>query len=182
MLSPIVARPALIRLGRVLTRPVIAYAACNIVFAVSHLPQFYDLTLRSHSVHIGEHVVFMVTAVLLWWPLLSPLPELPRISYPMQLLYVFLQVLPGSVIGGLLANTESVIYQIYAAAPRITGLSPVQDHQLGAIVMWVGGGTFWLVAFTVIFFKWAGIDMAEERARGIAAPSGPWRGKGAIGR
>src|SRR5581483_10025763 len=49
------------------------------------------------------------------------------------------------------------------AAPRIVDLTPVQDQQLGAILMWVGGGTFWLIAFTVVFFIWARQDAAEER-------------------
>jgi putative membrane protein len=178
MVRPLLAgsRPAL-ALARWLTGPVIAYLACNVVFTVSHLPSLYDLALRTHAVHVAEHLVFMATAILLWWPLLSPLPELPRISYPAQLLYIFLQVLPGSIVGGLIANTERVIYPLYAAAPRIISLTPVQDHQLGAIVMWVGGGTFWLVAFTVVFFRWAGLDMAEEARRGIIVPVGPPRAK-----
>jgi putative membrane protein len=163
--------------ARWLTRPVVAYLACNLIFAVSHLPNLYDLAMRTHAVHIAEHVAFMATAILLWWPLLSPLPELPRIAHPAQLLYMFLQVLPGSIIGGLIANTERVIYPFYAAAPRITALTAVQDHQLGAIVMWVGGGTFWLAAFTVVFFQWAGQDIADEARRGIVVPIGPPRSK-----
>jgi putative membrane protein len=182
-LTPAMVRPlltsnrAVLSAARWLTRPLVAYLACNLIFAASHVPNVYDLALRTHTVHVAEHLLFMATAILLWWPILSPLPEVPRIGYPAQLLYMFLQVLPGSLIGGLIANTERVIYPFYAAAPRITDLTPVQDHQLGAIVMWVGGGTFWLAAFTIIFFRWAGQDMAEERARGIAVPVGPPRAK-----
>jgi putative membrane protein len=182
-LTPAMVRPLLagdrrvLAAARWLTRPVVAYLACNIIFTASHLPNLYDLALRTHGVHVAEHLAFMATAVLLWWPLLSPLPEVPRVSYPAQLLYIFPQVLPGSIVGGLIANTERVIYPFYAAAPRITGLTAVQDHQLGAIVMWVGGGTFWLAAFTVVFFRWAALDMEEEARRGIAAPVGPPRSK-----
>jgi putative membrane protein len=178
MVRPLLGTNRTVRaVARWLTGPVVAYLACNVVFTVSHLPALYDLTLRTHAVHIAEHLVFMATAILLWWPLLSPQPELPRISYPAQLLYIFLQGLPGSIVGGLIANTERVIYPFYAAAPRITDLSPVQDHQLGAIVMWVGGGTFWLAAFTIVFFRWAALDMAEEARRGIIVPVGPPRSK-----
>jgi putative membrane protein len=161
--------------ARALTRTVIAFVLCNFVFAVAHLPNLYDLTLRNHNVHVVEHLLFMGTAVILWWPLLSPLPEIPRCNYAIQLLYIFLQVLPGSLIGGLITNTESPLYPFYAAAPRIVDLTAVQDQQLGAIVMWVGGGTFWLIAFTVVFFRWAARDMAEERRRGIVLviPSEP---------
>jgi putative membrane protein len=182
-LTPAMVRPLLAGDRRVLastrwlTAPVVAYLACNVIFTVSHLPNLYDLALRTHAVHIAEHLVFMATAILLWWPLLSPLPEAPRISYPARLLYIFLQVVPASIVGGLIVNTDRVIYPFYAVAPRITSLTPIQDHQLGAIVMWVGGGTFWLIAFTIVFFRWAGQDMAEEARRGIVVPVGPPRAK-----
>lgn len=175
MLRPLL-RPAWVfRAAQALTRPLIAFVLCNFVFAVAHLPNLYDLTLRDHNVHVVEHLLFMATAVILWWPLISPLPELPRCGFPAQLLYIFLQVLPGSLIGGLITNTTAPIYALYAAAPRISGLNAVQDQQLGAIVMWVGGGTFWLIAFTVVFFLWARQDMAEEKRRGIVLviPSEP---------
>lgn len=174
MLRPVVDRPRLMRIGRALTRPIVAYAASNLMFVVAHLPLFYEPSLRGHAVDVVEYLLLPIPAILLWWPLLSPLPDLPRIGYPAQLLYVFLQVVPGSIVGGLLANTERVVYQLYADAPRITSLSPVQDHQTGAFVMWGSGGIFWLVAFTVVFFRWAALDMAEERLRGISAPNTPW--------
>jgi putative membrane protein len=166
--TPSMVRPLLrpgwaMGIARAVTKPAIAFGLCNVVFAVWHLPPFYDLALRNHNVHIFEHLLFISTATLLWWPLLSPLPELPRIPYAGQLLYLFLQVLPGSLIGGLIANSGRALYPFYAAAPRVTWLSPVQDQQLGAIVMWVGGGTFFLAAFTVVFFRWAARDMAESR-------------------
>jgi putative membrane protein len=115
----------------------------------------------------------MATAVILWWPILSPSPELPRISYPAQLLYVFLQVLPGSLIGGLIANTDRPLYAFYAAAPRITGLSAVQDQQLGALIMWVGGGFFFLVVFTAVFFAWAAPEIAASQGRPARPSPGP---------
>lgn len=163
MLRPFLRPRWAMPVARALTKPTVAYGLCNLVFAVWHLPPFYDLALRDHNVHVFEHVLFISTATLLWWPLLSPLPELPAIPYAGQLLYLFLQVLPGSLIGGLIANSSRALYPFYAAAPRITWLSAVQDQQLGAIVMWVGGGTFFLLAFTVVFFRWAARDMAEQR-------------------
>jgi putative membrane protein len=167
MVRPLIGPAWAFAAARRVTRPVVAFALCNLVFAAAHLPNLYDLTLRDHNVHVVEHLLFMSTAILLWWPLLSPLPELPRSSHAVQLLYIFLQVLPGSLVGGLIVHTERPLYPFYAAAPRVADLSPVQDQQLGSIVMWVGGGTFWLIAFTVVFFLWAAKDMAEDRDRGL---------------
>jgi putative membrane protein len=167
-LTPAMVRPLLrprwiMATARFVTRPPIAYVLCNGFFLLSHLPRLYDAVLQNHGMHIAEHLLFMATAIVLWWPLLSPSRELPRLGYAAQLLYIFLQVLPGSLVGGLVANAEQPLYSFYAAAPRVTDLSPLADQQLGAIVMWVGGGTFFLLAFTVVFFTWAAEDMAASR-------------------
>jgi putative membrane protein len=135
MLRPFLRPRAAFAGARFLTQPLVAFGLCNAVFALFHLPLLYDLTLRNHDLHVLEHLLFVSTALLLWWPLLSPLPELPAMSYGAQLLYLFVQVLPGSLIGGLIANSERALYPFYAAAPRVTWLSAVQDQQLGAIVM-----------------------------------------------
>jgi putative membrane protein len=166
MLRPLLRGPWVEAAARWLTQPLLAFGLCNAVFALFHLPLLYDLTLRDHNLHVVEHLLFVSTAMLLWWPLLSPLPELPPLSHGAKLLYLFVQVLPGSLIGGLIANSERALYPFYAAAPRVSPLTAVQDQQLGAIVMWVGGGTFFLIAFSVVFFRWAALDMAESRAHG----------------
>jgi putative membrane protein len=155
MLSPLL-RPRVIHgLAAWLTRPLIAFIAFNVAFAMSHLPAIYELTLRSHGAHVVEHLVFMATAVLMWWPILSPSPELPRIAYPLQILYVFFQTIPGSAVGALITLSERPLYRTYVEAPRILDISPLMDQQIGGALMWVGGGAYFLVLATVIFFVWA---------------------------
>ena len=147
--------------ARRVTAPVPAFLGANLVFLIWHLPQLYDAALRGHNIHIVSHLLFMSTAIVLWWPLLSPTPELPRIGYAARMLYVFAQVLPGMFVGGMLVNAQNPLYALYAEAPRITSLSPVQDQQMGALLMWVGGGVFWLIVLTVVFFAWAGPDISR---------------------
>jgi putative membrane protein len=155
MLSPLV-RPGLVRrLAAWLTSPLIAFILFNVAFALSHLPALYDLTLENHGAHVVEHLIFMGTAVLMWWPILSPMPELPRIAAPVQILYVFFQTIPSSAVGALITLSESPLYQMYASAPRVFGLSALMDQQIGGALMWVGGGVYFLILATVIFFVWA---------------------------
>jgi putative membrane protein len=155
MLSPLV-RPGFVRgLAAWLTRPLIAFILFNLAFAMSHLPAVYELTLRSHETHVAEHLVFMATAVLMWWPILSPMAELPRIAYPLQILYVFFQTIPSSAVGALITLSEQPLYRTYAEAPRVYGITPLMDQQIGGALMWVGGGAYFLALATVIFFVWA---------------------------
>jgi putative membrane protein len=155
MFSPVF-RPRLSReLAAWLTRPLVAFVLFNLAFAMSHLPAVYELTLRSHGAHVAEHLIFMGTAVLMWWPILSPSAELPRIAYPLQILYVFFQTMPGSAVGALITLSEQPLYRTYAEAPRIVDISPLVDQQIGGALMWVGGSVYFLMLATTIFFVWA---------------------------
>jgi putative membrane protein len=148
--SPLVEAPA-----SFLTRPLVAFALFNLTIAVSHLPIIYNFTLEDHRAHVLEHLAYMVTAVITWWPILSPLPELPRLSYPLQMLYVFFQTVPGALVGSLVTLANEVLYPVYAAAPRVSGLSPMADQQLGGLIMWIGSSTYFFILLTIIFFVWA---------------------------
>lgn len=169
IVRPLLVRwPALLALGRALTRPVVAFGLFNAVFTGYHLPAIYDTVQASELLHILSHLVFMATGVITWWPVLSPLPELPRLPHPAQLLYLFLQTLPGMLLGALLTYGSRVYYGSYERAPRVwTALSPVLDQQIGGLLMWIGGGTFFLGAFVLVFLRWTLADEARAR-RGVA--------------
>lgn len=140
---------------RALTRPLTAFVLFNVVFGLSHFPVFYNLTLADERVHVLEHALYLGTAVLMWWPILSPTAALPRLSYPLQMLYLFLQTLPCVLIGSSITLAEEPLYPTYVAAPRIVPLSPLADQQLGGLIMWVGGAFFFFFVLTIIFFTWA---------------------------
>ena len=117
------------------------------MFALAHVPAFYELTLANEPLHALEHLVFLGTAMLMWMPVLSPVPEISAPYPPLgQVMYLFLQTVPASLLGALLAATSSAYYSTYVLAPRIVALSPLEDQQLGGLLMWVGGGLFFLLA------------------------------------
>jgi putative membrane protein len=161
---PLLDHPLLAWLLRQGTRPLIAIVLFNATLAAWHLPQIYDWALWNHNAHILEHVMFFGTAILLWWPIFSPLPELPRLSYPLQMLYLFVQSLLPGIIAALITFSDRVIYPTYGAAPRITTLDPLADQQLAGLIMKLAG-TFalWLLA-SIIFFIWANSEENDEPA------------------
>lgn len=166
MLRPALVRwPALRRLGRALTAPLVAYALFNVVFAGYHIPAIYDAALASEPLHIVMHIALLVTGVITWWPILSPLPdELPPLPTGLQMAYLFAQTLPSLAIGALQTFADRVLYARYATAPRVWGwLDPLTDQQIGAVLMWVGGGTFLLCAFVFVFLRWSAANEARER-------------------
>ncbi len=144
--------------------PIVAFFAFNIVFALAHVPAFYELTLSNEPLHALEHLIFVGTAMLMWMPVLSPAPDIaPRYPPLGQVMYLFLQTVPASLLGALLSSTTSAYYPTYVLAPRITSLSPLEDQQLGGLIMWVGGGLYFLIATGVVFFVWASREEAANR-------------------
>jgi putative membrane protein len=154
MLRPLLRRRGVAPVARFFTRAPIAFVTFNLVIALWHLPPFYNAAMANHNLHILEHLMFMVAAVLMWWPLLSQLPEFPRLAYPGQMLYSFLMSIPMSIIAVYIAMSDHVLYPAYSAAPRILPLSPIEDQLLGALIMWIPGGIIFMIIMTVVFFKW----------------------------
>jgi len=144
-----------LRFARWATRPLVAGALFSVPITLWHFPQFYEAALQHHPLHIVQHLVFLVTAVIMWWPVLSPLPELPRASYGTQLLYLFALGLPMSLAGALITLADGVLYPFYVSAPRVWGLTPAADQQLGGLFMWVVGTIYLWVAASVVWFRWS---------------------------
>ena len=155
MLRPLLRPRAVRRVAEFALKPVMCFVIFNVVFAAWHIPFFYNAAMADHNIHIVEHLMFMAAAVVMWWPFMSPLPELPRLSYPGQMLYCFLITLPMSIVAIYIVMADHVLYPAYAAAPRIWGLTPIGDQQLGGLIMWIPGGIVFYGIMTVIFFKWA---------------------------
>lgn len=154
MLRPALRYPPLAVVARLVTRPMVCFATFNLVLAAWHVPALYNMAMANHTVHIVQHLMFMAAAVMLWWPILSPLPELPRLAYPMQMLYLFLTTLPMSVVAVYITYSDSLLYPAYAAAPRILGILPLEDQLIGGLIMWIPGGLLFYAVISVIFFRW----------------------------
>jgi putative membrane protein len=148
--------------------PLIAFGIFNLIFSLAHIPSVYELTLTNEPLHAAEHLVFIATAVVTWMPVLSPVPDIAAPYPPLgQVLYLFFQTIPAGLVGSLLSLTSTTYYVTYDLAPRITSLTAIEDQQLGGLLMWVGGGVYFLIAASIVFFAWASREEAADRRQGI---------------
>lgn len=155
--------PGAMPIARVITKPVVAFAIFNAALLMIHLPETIDLQLRVHSFHLLMHIVLVATGLLMWWPILSPLKELPRLSPPLQMGYLFMQSLLPAVMASFITFSDTVVYDYYAQAPRLWGISPIEDQQIaGGAMKLIGTGILWTY-MTVVFFKWYAREEAEEK-------------------
>jgi putative membrane protein len=176
MLRPALRWRGVAPVARAITTAPRTFLIFNVVLIAWHLPPVYGLAMAHHPVHIAQHLCFMVGATLMWWPILSPLPELPRLSYPAQMLYLFLLTIPMSLVAVSIVYSGEVLYPAYAAAPRIWGITPLQDQMIGALVMWIPGGLFFFAIISAVFFKWQ-----QQGEDSTAAAQVGWAGSGADG-
>ncbi|HNP85617.1 MAG TPA: cytochrome c oxidase assembly protein [Kouleothrix sp.] len=158
LFRPLLRLPFALPIGRFITNPIFAFLSFNLVFAIWHTPAYYEATLRSLPIHILEHVLFFTTATLTWWPVFSPMDELPRLPDPAQCLYLFLESLPPTILGALITFAGWILYPTYARAPRVWGLSAALDQQIAGLTMWIPGALVFLSVLTVVFFRWFNAD------------------------
>ena len=155
LLSPLLRRPAVRAAARTLTRPPVAALLYVATIAIWHLPGPYDLTMRSHELHAAARLMSVAAAIIMWWPLMSPVPELPRLGPGRGMLYLLLIAIPMQLIGAMITVSDEVLYPWYAAAPRTFGLSPMEDQLFGGLLLWVPGNLWMFLAIGVLFFRWA---------------------------
>jgi putative membrane protein len=155
LLTPLLRRKPVLSVARALAQPVVAATVYSVTILAWHIPTAYDLMMRDHDVHIITHLMFMVTATMMWWPVMSPSPEVPRLSPGTAMLYLFLVGIPMQLVAALITLSGDVLYPWYSAAPRTWGLSPLDDQQLGGLLMWVPGNIWMFLAVGVLFFQWS---------------------------
>ncbi|MCO4763654.1 MAG: cytochrome c oxidase assembly protein, partial [Myxococcales bacterium] len=92
-----------------LTRPTQAFFIFNGVTWLWHFPAMYNLALEAHEWHIVEHLLFMSTAVIFYFPILSPLKELPRPTHGALMMYVFFNMAAMKSLGVFISMQNEVI-------------------------------------------------------------------------
>jgi putative membrane protein len=147
---------------RLLVNPVCAMLLFGGIFAMIHYPSLCDEICHARPFYYSIRLLLIGLGILLWWPVLSPLEEFPRLSYPMQILYLFLLMIPMTAIAAPITMSRSVLYVFYEMGPHPFGFTPIQDQVMGGLIMWVGQGLYVIGAATWIFMLWSARESGED--------------------
>lgn len=150
------------RVWRVVTLPVIAFVLFHLPYAIYHVPVVYDLSLQYMPIHIAAHSFLIAAAILSWWAVMAPSPELGKVPAAIAMIYLFVQTIPGQIVGALITYADDVLYPTYRDGGQVFGLAAINDQQLGGLIMWVGTSSIYLAAVAIVFFRWA---VREDRAQ-----------------
>jgi putative membrane protein len=169
-LSRVIMRPATRRLVRVeralgpLATPAAAIVLWLVLMYVWHVPALYDAATEHPLLHLLEHASFFAAGVALWWPLIQPVPMRHRLTGLQPIAYIGAAKAGLAALGLFLAWSTSALYPYYEQVPRIWGLTPVEDQNIGGVIMMVEQ-SFTLVLVMVVLFVRALTQSEQEQLR-----------------
>ena len=170
-LSRVMMRPATRRLMRVeralgpLANPVTGIAIWLFLMYLWHVPALYDAATQSPLLHVLEHACFFAAGLALWWPLIQPVPMRRRLTGMQPLAYIASAKASLAALGLYLAWSTSVFYPYYETTPRIWGLSPVEDQNVGGVIMMVEQSMTLVLVMVVLFVRMLTRSEEEQRSR-----------------
>jgi cytochrome c oxidase assembly factor CtaG/polyferredoxin len=163
---PFLSSPSLRRFFARLTHPLTALFLFVAATWFWHVPPVYDRALRSTDWHYLQHICFLGTALLFWYPVIRPYPARPRWSSWLLLPVLLLADLSNTALSALLTFSNRVLYTYYAEVPRLGGLSAAEDQSAAGVLMWVPGSVAFLLPLFGIGIRLLSGEDKETRRQG----------------
>ncbi|MFL5328521.1 MAG: cytochrome c oxidase assembly protein [Gemmataceae bacterium] len=143
-----------------LVHPLVAWVIHVTILWAWHLPSLYQATLHDEFIHALQHLSFLFSALLFWWALIQG--RTAALRYGVAVLYVFTSALQSGLLGALITFAHTVWYPAYEETAPAWGLTPLEDQQLGGLIMWVPACAMYIVAGLALFAGW--MRTSEDRA------------------
>ena len=167
-LTPRLARQALAlpfaaKIERALNRLPVAWLLAVATLWTWHVPALYNAALADERIHALEHLSFLVTSTVFWWPILTPLAEKRAPVIP-SVLYLFTAMAANAILGIILTFSPPGWYPAYlnpddtlGILPLLRngwGLTPAVDQEIGGLLMWVAGSLVYLLVALGLLARW----------------------------
>jgi cytochrome c oxidase assembly factor CtaG len=146
-----------------ITYPLVAWAIELVVLWGWHLPALFERTLTSDLAHAAQHASFLSASLLFWWAVFQGGER--RFGYGMSVMYLFTTAVYSGILGALLTFSQRVWYPAYNGSTAVWGLTPLEDQQIGGLIMWVPASIVYIVAGLWLFALW----LAESDFRSAQA-------------
>jgi putative copper resistance protein D len=160
------------RVVRLIASPLVAWPLFAIVMWLTHFSPLYNAALEDPSVHVAEHLVYLASGVLFWWPVVAADPIPHRLGYGARLAYLVLQMPVNAAVGLAIYIAPTVLYPHYETLERTWGPDALTDQQIGGLLMWGAGDLLLLGAVPAVLAAWMQVEARRSRrsdARLVAA-------------
>ena len=148
-----------------LTQPVVALLLYVAATWLWHLPAAYEMALRSAGVHYLQHLCFLGTALLFWYPVVRPYPFRPRWSTWLLLPYLLVTDVQNTLLSAWLTFSAEPLYPYYLSVPRLEGISAAADQATAGVLMWVIGSLAFLAPLC-----WIGVRLLYGERPTVRTP------------
>lgn len=150
-----------LRVWRAIVHPLVAWSIHFVALWMWHIPALFSTAVENDLVHGLQHASFFGSALLFWWAVVHG--GAGRLGYGMAVLYIFTTGMHNGVLGLLLTYSTDVWYPVYGLTAPLWGFSPLEDQQLGGLIMWIPAAIVYLVAGCVVLAAW--LRESEDRIR-----------------
>lgn len=150
---------------RAVTFPVVAWLLFATTMWASHFSPLYNEALENEWIHRFEHFWYLAAALLFWWQVIGLDPTAWRMSHPVRLVYLGLQMPQNTFLAVAIYSASDVLYKHYETVQRTWGPSPLKDQELAGITMWVMGDMLFLLAAAIVAYGW--IKHEEREAKRV---------------
>jgi cytochrome c oxidase assembly factor CtaG len=170
-LSRVMMRPATRRLARVeralgpFASPATGLVAWVVLMYAWHIPALYDAALEHPVVHLLEHASFFAAGVAVWWPLIQPVPMRRQLTGLQPVAYIGAAKFSMALLGVFLTWNATAIYSYYENVPRIWNLTPVEDQNVGGVIMMIEQSVTFGVVLVAVFVQMLIRSEREQRRR-----------------
>ena len=142
------------------TNPFVAWLLQAVILWGWHAPALFQATLTNDWMHALQHASFLFSALLFWWALIHGRRR--ALGFGMAVVYMFTTALYSGLLGALLTFASTVWYPTYIGRTAAWGLTPLEDQQIGGLIMWVPAGLVYIAAGLALFAGW--LRESEKRA------------------
>jgi putative membrane protein len=157
---------------RHLAHPLVALPLWAIDLYIWHIPILYQAATDHAAVHALQHSCFIGFGVLMWMPLVGPLPQPKWFGIPAKIGYLIGVRFTGIVLGNVFMWSNSVFYPDYAGGEAKWHIAAVTDQSIAGVIMMVEGGFVTLGVLSWLFLRWAQQDTERQRLLDLADSRG----------
>ncbi|MEO8207280.1 MAG: cytochrome c oxidase assembly protein [Chthoniobacterales bacterium] len=149
-IGPLLIWPPMKKFGQTLTHPIVCWVFFVTMNLFWHLPSLYELALHSTAWHQVEHLCFLTSALLFWWPIVQPWPSRPIWPRWTMIPYLLLADIQNTALGAFLSFCDHVLYPTYEVVPHLWGSTALQDQAAAGAIMWVPGSLAFLIPIGIV--------------------------------
>ena len=135
-----------------LSHPASTWVFFVTTFWAWHIPGLYSAAVENELIHLIEHMMFIVSALMFWWSIVTPSPFHSKVPYLARGFYIILALTQGLPLSAFITFASEPLYSVYLAEQTIMDINPLVDQQIGGLIMWIGTMVPYFISLGLIFW------------------------------